>query len=129
MCGKKYVIIEDFKSNISLANLLNLLDKYPVEVATKGSFTWWLPDIIVITTNRSPHDWYDYNDRDDEKNAVFRRFTGAYRFDKNDTRTPTPVEVDIYDASKFILSKNNHNRVQELLHACQRCGQFMCDCE
>jgi hypothetical protein len=36
MCGKKYVIIEDFKSNIGLKDLLNLLDKYPIEVPMKG---------------------------------------------------------------------------------------------
>jgi len=37
MCGKKYVIIEDFKSNLSLKDLLNLLDKYPIEVPIKGT--------------------------------------------------------------------------------------------
>lgn len=36
MCGKKYVIIEDFKSNIGLKDLLNLLDKYPIEAPMKG---------------------------------------------------------------------------------------------
>lgn len=36
MCGKKYVILEDFKSNIGLKDLLNLLDKYPIEVPMKG---------------------------------------------------------------------------------------------
>jgi len=79
-----------------------------------GGFIWWYPDIVIITTNRSPHDWYQYNTRDDEKNAVFRRFTGAYRFDKNDTNTPTPVEVDIFDPSKFII-KDTAVREQQLL--------------
>jgi len=36
MCGKKYVIIEDFKSNLSLKDLLNLLDEYPIECPVKG---------------------------------------------------------------------------------------------
>jgi len=36
MCGKKYVIIDDFKSNLGLKDFLNLLDKYPVEAPTKG---------------------------------------------------------------------------------------------
>lgn len=65
---------------------------------------WWLPHIIVVTTNRSPHDWYDYNARDDEKKAVLRRFTGAYRFDHNPEGIPTPKEVDIFDPSKFIIA-------------------------
>jgi len=106
MTGKKFVIIEDFKSNLGLKDLLNLLDVYPIEVPIKGGFTWWLPDIIVVTTNRSPHDWYAYNDRDDEKEAVFRRFTGgAYRFDKNRLGAPAPVEVDIRDPTKFVIPR------------------------
>lgn len=106
MVGKNFVIIEDFKSNLSLKDLLNLLDVYPIEVPIKGGFTWWVPHIIVVTTNRSPHDWYAYNDRDDEKQAVFRRFTGgAYRFDKNRLGTPAPVEMDINDASKFMIAR------------------------
>lgn len=103
MCGKKYVIIDDFKSNLGLKDFLNLLDKYPVEAPTKGGFIWWYPDIVVVTTNRSPHDWYQYNTRDDEKNAVFRRFTGAYRFDKNDAGVPSPVEVNIFSQLDFVI--------------------------
>jgi len=101
MCGKKYVIIEDFKSNLSLKDLLNLLDKYPIEVPIKGGFTWWLPDIIVITTNKSPWDWYDYNERDFERQALFRRITGTYKFLKNDAMLPTPTEIDIEDQTNF----------------------------
>jgi len=59
----------------------------------------------VVTTNRSPHDWYQYNTRDDEKTAVFRRFTGAYRFDKNVDGIPIPQEVDIFDETKFIIKQ------------------------
>lgn len=64
-----------------------------------------MPDIIVITTNRSPHDWYDYSARDDEKNAVFRRITGAYRFDKHPSGMPHSIEVDINDPLKFMIKQ------------------------
>ncbi|ALE29701.1 replication associated protein [Lake Sarah-associated circular virus-29] len=36
MCGKKYYIIDDFKSNLGLSDLLRLLDTYPVEAPNKG---------------------------------------------------------------------------------------------
>lgn len=104
--GKNFVIIEDFKSNLGLKDLLNLLDVYPIEVPIKGGFTWWIPHIIVVTTNRSPHDWYAYNDRDDEKEAVFRRFTGgAYRFDKTLLKQPQPIEVDIRNPAHFMIKQ------------------------
>ena len=123
MCGKKYVIIEDFKSNLGLKDLLNLLDKYPVEVPIKGGFAWWMPDIVVITTNRSPHDWYNYNDRDDEKTAVFRRITGAYKFDRNPEKIPKPIEVDIYNPSNFII------RAPVVQRVCNHCGYSGCGCQ
>jgi len=107
MCGKKYVIIDDFKSNVTLSNFLNILDQYPVEVEIKGGFDWWLPDVIVITTNRSPWDWYNYNDRDDERQAVFRRITGAYRFDKSLDLQPHPKEIDIWDINSFLITPLN----------------------
>jgi len=56
----KEILIDDFKSNLSLADLLQLLDEYPLEVPMKGSFVWWCPDVIIITTNRSPFDWYKF---------------------------------------------------------------------
>lgn len=110
--GKKYVVIDDFKSNLSLCDLLRLLDKYPIEVPRKYGFCDWLPDIVVVTSNRSPYDWYEYNRRDKEKEALFRRITGCYRFDKNDDRVPRPVEIDIYDPTQFYL----RDVVEALVH-------------
>lgn len=99
--GKKFILLDEFRANMKLANLLQLLDVYPIEVANKGGFLWWLPEIIVITTNISPHDWYDYNGRFMEKEALFRRFTACYRFYKNAERIPRPVEIDIFNPADF----------------------------
>lgn len=100
--GKKHIVIDDFKSNLQLADLLQLLDNAPIEVPRKGNFVWWCPDTVIITTNRSPHDWYKYEDRDFEKQALFRRFTACYRFSKNAERVPRPVEIDITDMRDFL---------------------------
>lgn len=64
-----------------------------------------MPDVIVITTNKSPWDWYNYNDRDDERQAVFRRVTGCYRFDKSPDGKPSPKEVDIENANAFLIKR------------------------
>jgi len=91
--GKKHIVIDEFKSNIGLSDLLQILDKYPIEVERKGDHLWWCPDTIIITTNRSPWDWYNYNDRDFEREALFRRIDYCYKFDKNTDKIPQPKEI------------------------------------
>lgn len=91
--GKKHIVIDEFKSNIGLTDLLQLLDKYPIEVERKGDHLWWCPDTIIITTNRSPWDWYNYNDRDFEREALFRRIDYCYQFKKNADLVPKPEEL------------------------------------
>lgn len=86
----KVILIDDFKSNLSLSDLLQLLDEYPLEVPCKGSFIWWCPDRIIITTNKSPFEWYKYEQRDLERDALFRRIHKVLFFTKNDDREPRP---------------------------------------
>lgn len=101
--GAKWVILDEFKSNLSLKDLLKLLDNRPVEVPMKGSFNWWCPEVVIITTNVSPWNWYQYKERDFERQALFRRLKtgGCYKFEKNDAKVPIPVEIDIEDQSVF----------------------------
>lgn len=97
----KHIILDDFKSNLSLSDLLQLLDRHAVEVEKKGAHLWWMPETIIITTNRSPYDWYNYSVRDYEREALFRRFDGCYKFEKNLLKIPEPVEIDINDPYQF----------------------------
>lgn len=104
--GKKFMLLDEFRgraSKASLANMLQMFDKYPIECEKKGGFCWWMPSVIIITTNVSPHDWYSYDRRAKEKRALFRRFTGVYRFDRNPEKIPCPVEIDINDHNAFTL--------------------------
>jgi hypothetical protein len=104
MAGRTHILIDEFRSNVPLFMLLQLLDENPLEVPNKGGFMWYLPEIIIITTNRSPWDWYNYNNkRDKERKALFRRFDsgGVFRFFKNDEKVPVPQRIDIYDRHAF----------------------------
>ena len=103
MYGKKWIILDEFKSNLTLKDLLSLLDNRPIEAPMKQSFQWWCPDVVVITSNISPWNWYHYNDRDYERQALFRRLKtgGVYKFEKNEEKKPTPVEIDIEDKFAF----------------------------
>ncbi|QMW69037.1 replication-associated protein [Crucivirus-534] len=99
--GKKYIILDEFKANLTLKDLLKLLDKRPQKAPIKGGFVHWMPDIIVITTNVSPWKWYTYNDRDFEREALFRRIHGCYAFKKNAEGIPKPEIMDIHNAKEF----------------------------
>lgn len=49
--GQKCAIIDDFRSKgVSFAFLLQVLDRYPLQVPFKGGFVNWCPEVIFITT-------------------------------------------------------------------------------
>ncbi len=76
--GHTTVLLDDFSgasSHISLCNLLQLLDRYPVQVPTKGGHTWWLPNAVFVTTNLLPRDWYKWENRGEQYKALARRFS------------------------------------------------------
>lgn len=72
------VLLDDFAgaaSHITLTHCLQLLDRYPVQVPVKGSFVWWYPKEIHITTNIHPRLWYKWENREEQYAALMRRFT------------------------------------------------------
>ena len=75
--GHTKVLLDDFtgaSSHVTLCTLLQLLDRYPVLVPTKGGHTWWLPDEVFVTTNILPKDWYKWEGRGHQYLALERRF-------------------------------------------------------
>lgn len=120
--SKKWIIIDEFKSNLSLKDLLKLLDQRPIEVPIKGAFSWWCPDVIVITTNKSPWNWYQYNSRDYEREALFRRLKtgGCYMFQKNAEMQPKPEELDLDNESAFMPELDWRIQAQQIANAPNR---------
>lgn len=96
--GDKQVLIDDFSGNLQLKDLLQILDKYSIQVPTKGSFTWFYPEIIGITTNVHPLDWYQYQHRTHSFKALTRRFTSIYHFTGNNQFTSyhDPLDLDYF---------------------------------
>ncbi len=75
--GHKCVLFDDFSgaaSHVSLCTLLQLLDRYPVKVPTKGGHVWFMPNEMFITTNILPKLWYKWKDRRTSYDALARRF-------------------------------------------------------
>jgi len=56
--GQRVVIIDEFRGDIGISNLLRWFDRYPVLVEIKGSSTVLCAEEIYITSNLTPRDWY-----------------------------------------------------------------------
>lgn len=108
--GHKIVLLDDFagaSNHLTLATLLRLLDRYPVLVPVKGTFTWWLPDIIYVTSNIHPADWYKWDKREHQYKALARRFTKVLVFSTEGTTeagTPFWDNRDPSDSQLNILN-------------------------
>lgn len=96
---QKTVLIDDFAGNVSLTCLLQILDRYPVQVPTKGGFVWWCPETIIITSNVPLEQWYDYSTRKDSLAALKRRITETTSFD--DFRRNFVMECEKIEAANL----------------------------
>lgn len=70
--GQENVIIDEFMGDIEIGLLLQMLDRYPLRVQTKGGFRNWKPKRIIITSNINPEEWYP-GIREESKGALMRR--------------------------------------------------------
>ncbi len=74
---QKCLLLDDFggaSSKMSLNYVLQLLDRYPIQVEVKGDYVGLQATTIVLTTNLHPATWYDYSKREEQFNALARRF-------------------------------------------------------
>lgn len=71
--GQKVALFDDFRGELPLALLLRLLDRYPMRVPVKGSFTRWCPEKIFFTSNIPPSDWWP--ERTESLDPLWRRVT------------------------------------------------------
>ena len=59
--GQDTVIIDDYRGEIGFTYLLKLLDRYPMQVQTKGGWTNLSAHTWFITSNLEIEDWYGAN--------------------------------------------------------------------
>lgn len=93
--GQDNVLIDDFAgaaSHITLSDCLRLLDPWGVEqVQVKGSFVWWNPKRIFITTNIWPREWYKWENRVIQYQALARRFRCVFDFYEYEIGANPPI--------------------------------------
>ncbi len=64
--GTSSIIFDDFYGNIPRHQWLQLCDRYPCKVESKGGMINFAPKIIIFTSNKPPWEWY----HDKEGNAL-----------------------------------------------------------
>lgn len=78
--GHEVALLDDFTGQMPLTLLLQLLDRYVVQVPVKGGFTWWTPKIVYVTSNYPIDEWYTFDNRLESLTALRRRFTEIKNF-------------------------------------------------
>jgi len=79
--GHEAVLFDDFDgrmSKVPLSLVLQYLDRYPVHAPTKGSYCWFNPKRIYVTTNIHPCEWYEWGQRLAQFGALKRRFSEVH---------------------------------------------------
>ncbi|AIF76262.1 Rep [Bat associated circovirus 6] len=72
------VVLDDFYGWVCFDELLRVLDRYPLKVPIKGGFVEFNSDIVYITSNKEPQEWYNEENICGTMEALFRRFNKVY---------------------------------------------------
>ena len=73
--GQQAVMFEEFKGQVQLQKMLQILDPYPLRLEIKGGLVPARFTTVFITSNYTPDKWYKNDDgaRDEEMKALARR--------------------------------------------------------
>lgn len=61
-CGQRCVVINEFFGQLPINWLCKFLDRYPMQVETKGSAVPFAAEMVIFTSNEHPDDWYGKHD-------------------------------------------------------------------
>jgi len=56
--GQKAILLDDYYGYLSYSELLRVLDRYPYHAQIKGGFVWAQWEVVIITSNKHPSEWY-----------------------------------------------------------------------
>lgn len=79
--GEDIVLIDDFYGWIKISYMLKLMDRYPMMVQVKGSTLPFISKKIIITSNKHPDEWYNWENKEELYKAFMRRINTILFFD------------------------------------------------
>nr|QIJ58577.1 REP [Human respiratory circular DNA virus] len=90
--GQKLAIIDDFRKAMltDWSFLLRLLDGYNLIVQTKGGFTKWNPETVIITSPATPQQAFSWTNKEGEEQEWDKQEQLTRRLTHND-------ELQVYD--------------------------------
>jgi len=72
--GESVIELSEFRGQLALSFMLDLLDRYELKVQTKGGTVQFLATVIVITSNEEPDQWYaNLENREEKMKPLLRR--------------------------------------------------------
>jgi len=73
--GQKTLLFDDFAGGVRYAQMLRFTDGYALQVQTKGGFVTLNHEMVIITSNKRPENWYSYDVQSvgEEAFALLRR--------------------------------------------------------
>ncbi len=83
--GEETIILDDFKpGSLRLTTLLNMMDRYPMQLNSKFGKYQMVSKRIIITSNYEPKLWYPkvFNANEERLKALWGRFTKVIKFTK-----------------------------------------------
>lgn len=84
--GQETVVLDDLRAqHFPFTTLLRLLDRYKLNVQTKGGSTPFIPKFLIITSAKAPKDLYSSELQDKEDiNQLLRRLDKVLHFDQTE---------------------------------------------
>lgn len=113
--GQEAALIDDFRGNIQLGKLLQILDKKEIRLKQKGSFVIWNPKRIYITSSKSPQECY--KNCQDNINQLLDRLAEVRIFDGPNKRTGKEYCTEVGGNTKAPTQKELEAQVTWLQQA------------
>lgn len=105
-CGEETVVFDEFYGNrFPYSYLLQLLDRYPMTVETKGGEVNFIPKIIWITSNKNPWEWYENMPQE----PLMRRISYHREVVVGETFPTEEIDQALSELFRQPASSNNNN--------------------
>lgn len=98
--GEEIILLDEFRSQIPFGFLLKLMDSKPLKLNVKYGFTKIQAKMLVITSNKEPHQWYP---KIEDKSMLYRRINEwacIYRFAPNQEPVSDLSQIGDYSFSR-----------------------------
>lgn len=77
--GESDIIIDEFYGQLRWSFMLQLLDRYPLRVESKGGSVNFVGRRLIFTSNKAPWDWYD-REKVVDQTPLKRRVSKVWHF-------------------------------------------------